>query len=116
MNSRVPGWRYRNQEWADGTARVVAHLDSIEPRWVMQARRGRNWWLDIAGGPLRTRELAQATADALNRLDRVHWDYFLCHELPARLAGRKRHTPKKTRTPRRSKQPGANSQRGGVSP
>lgn len=81
-------WKYDvEQEWEAGSARVEGHLDSLEPRWVLTAKRGRRWRLDLAGGPMVTRPLAEQIAATLNGMDPGRWDYFLKRALPEILSG-----------------------------
>ena len=74
--------RNTSQEWSPGTARVEPIVDSPKPMWILKARRGRRHYVEIAGGPLHTRTIGEIAADQLNRLDPIHWDRFLIHQLP----------------------------------
>ncbi len=52
----------------------------------MTAVRGKRR-IDLASGPLRTRDIAQRLADTLNRTDVDRWNHFLEHAMRDILSG-----------------------------
>lgn len=82
-------WNRRSTgvEWTAGSARVDGNLESDHPTWVLTAVRGRRQRIDIAGGPMVTRPVAEGIARAMNDLDPSWWDLFIVRRLPEMLAG-----------------------------
>lgn len=74
----------RPTDWTPGSAQLDGSVDSERPTWLLVARRGRNT-IDLAGGPMETRQLAEIAATQLNNLDPLYWDHFLMHHLPQLL-------------------------------
>lgn len=72
----------RRPQWRPGSARVEGTIESNHPTWVLSARMGNRWRIDLASGPLYPRALAQRIADALNELDPDQWETLLLNLNP----------------------------------
>jgi len=72
--------------WTPGSAYVDGNLESDHPTWVMTALKGRRR-IDVAGGPLHTRRLAEQLAAWLNTTDVARWDQMIERELRHVLEG-----------------------------
>jgi hypothetical protein len=73
---------HRDRTWLAGSATVEANLDSPASTWILRARKGTRWYVDLASGPLSSRAQAEAIAARLNTLDIDLWNWFILRELP----------------------------------
>ncbi len=85
-DATVFGARRYEGNWTPGSAHVDGNVESDHPTWVMTAVRGKRR-IDLASGPLRTRDIAQRLADTLNRTDVDRWNHFLEHAMRDILSG-----------------------------
>ena len=81
-------WRRKGRagEWIGGTCRVAAVVESERPLWVLSARRGRQL-IDLASGPLESRERAEKICEWLNNESADRWDYLIERILPQVSSG-----------------------------
>lgn len=79
-------WSIKNVGWVPGSVVVEGNAESDRPTWVMTARRGQQR-IDLASGPLGTRDIAERVAKFLNDQDSERWDYLLVHVVPQLLSG-----------------------------
>jgi len=72
--------------WRGGSAKVEGAIEAEEPTWVLKAFRGRRW-VDLASGPMDTRDIAERVADSLNRTHPEMWHGFILRHLARALRG-----------------------------
>jgi hypothetical protein len=79
-------WSERVVTWKERSAICDGNLGSDRPTWIVSGLFGRRR-LELAQGPLDTRQVGEGIARALNAMDASQWDWWLENVLPIIMRG-----------------------------